>query len=131
MGEVQSEDDSNKVKELEEFRKIEQEAFRVVKDQAKARNRYDEAVLRGLPYFYSFTGRDTERMEGLLARGTIVSRGGVFQEIGRNVKIDVAEIHRGWASSKKLPDGSIVDFPSDLIEAKGYRGGGFDALRTT
>lgn len=131
MGEAQTKDDSDKARELEEFRKIEQEAFHVVEDQVRARRAYDEAVLRGLPGYYSYLMGDTERMEGLLSRGTIVSRGGVFQEIGRNVKIDVAKIHRGWASTKQMPDGSTIDFPFNLIEAKGLRGFGFYPLRTT
>lgn len=128
MGEVQSEDDSDKLKE---FRKIEQEIFRAIKDQARAGKTYGEALTRSLPGYYSYVGYDTEGMEGLLSRGTIINRGGVFQEIGKNVKIDVAKIHRGWASSKKLPDGSIIDFPMNLIEEKGLRGWGFDTLRTT
>lgn len=131
MGEVQFEDDPDKVRKLEEFRKIEQEIFRAVKDQVRARKTYDEAVSRSLPSHYYYFGFDTEGMEGLLSRGTIVSRGGVFQEIGRNVRIDVAKIDRGWASSKKLPDGSIIDFPTDLIQSKFLMGRGFDALRTT
>lgn len=131
MGEVRSEDNSNKAKELEQFREIEREIFHAVKDQARARRTYDEAVSRGLPYHYNYLVVNPERMEGLLPHGTIVSRGGIFQEIGRNVKIDIAKIHRGWASSKKLPDGSIVDFPTDLIEIKDFKGWGFDPLRTT
>ena len=128
MGEIQSEDDSDKLKE---FRKIEQEIFRAIKDQARASKTYGEALTSSLPSYYSYLSHNTEEMEGLLSRGTIINRGGVFQEIGRNVKIDVAKIHRGWASSKKLPDGSIIDFPMNSIEGKGLRGWEFDTLRTT
>ena len=52
--------------------------------------------------------RPPEDMKFKLKSGTIVYRGGTFQEIGQPFEIGVQTIDYDWIASSQLPDGSIL-----------------------
>ena len=91
------------------------ESFMDEPNQETAQKEYDSQVNESLSGFSGkLIHKDGDFRADLLV-DQVVSRGGRFQRMKEPLNVGVESIDYGWASSKQLPDGSIVHFPSNLI----------------
>ena len=110
-GELSSRVDPEKQKGLDEFRQIEEKIFITPKDQRTAKKVYEDMknkyyFLRSMMKQADF--RPSEEMKFRLKSGTIVYRGGTFQEIGQSFEIGIQNIDYDAITSNQLPDGSVL-----------------------
>lgn len=107
--------DPERAKALADFRAKEVEIFSTEEDQKNAQEAYQQEVNKSLSEGPSaHTEAPDENI--ILPQGLLIQRGGSVQKLKEAFKIGVQSIDYGWATSKQLPDGSVIHFPSNCIK---------------
>lgn len=107
--------DPERQKDLDEFRENEEKVFVTSEDQKTAQKLYDDMGSKYYELRTSMKGKGDQAFGGTLKNtkfkikpGTIVYRGGVYQEIGQPFEIEIHSIDYNSINSSQLADGSVL-----------------------